>query len=192
MRALCASIGRQKRAAFCLTALNMNEKNIRLRTALHRPIFWLLLAAAVAVLDQWAKWGVVQSDLTQGAMALAPFLRLVYAENTGSAFSFLAGQGEWARWLLVALASVLSVMLAVWLFRRPPLLESAAVSLVLGGALGNLIDRIRLGYVIDYIDVHAGKYHWPAFNVADSAITLGVILLLWSTFVRTEKPSADS
>ena len=138
----------------------------------------LAVAAAIAIADQGSKWWVINSSLPEQPHILAPFLRLVYAENPGAAFSFLATQGEWARWLLCAFSAAACLLLVAWLWRAPPRLEGAALSLILGGAFGNLIDRWRLGYVVDFIDVHAGVYHWPAFNVADSAITLGALLLI--------------
>lgn len=141
---------------------------------------WLPLAAAVciAVADQITKRLVVHSSLAESPQILTPFLRLVYAENTGAAFSFLAGRGEWAQWLLLVFSAAACVFISVWLWRRPPRTESAALSLVLGGAAGNLIDRARFGYVVDFIDLHWNEYHWPAFNIADAAITVGAILLV--------------
>jgi signal peptidase II len=104
--------------------------------------------------------------------------------NQGAAFSFLSGAGGWQRWFFIGLAIVASVFIFVWLrkldsSRRR---EAVAWALVLGGALGNLIDRILYGYVIDFLDVYVGDWHWPAFNVADSAITVGVALLLLDSF----------
>lgn len=152
---------------------------------------WFAVVAVIALADQLTKWAVVQSSIMDGPIVLTPFLRLIYAENTGSAFSFLAEQGAWARWLLVVLAAAISIFLAVWLVRRPPPLESFALALILGGAIGNLCDRIRLGYVVDFIDAHIGTYHWPTFNIADSGITIGIVVLLWLTFFdekKTEPP----
>jgi signal peptidase II len=105
---------------------------------------------------------------------------LTYVHNTGAAFSFLSDAGGWQRWLFAALAIIISGVLAVWLARlqKHETLLAVALSLVLGGAIGNLIDRVAYGYVIDFLDVYYQDWHWPAFNIADSAITLGVILML--------------
>ena len=129
--------------------------------------------------DQITKWLVRDSALAEKPQVLTPFLRLVYAENTGAAFSFLAGRGEWAQWLLRGFSAAACAFILAWLWRNPPRGEAAALSLILGGAAGNLIDRIRFGYVIDFIDAHWGAYHWPAFNIADSAIVLGALILIW-------------
>ena len=110
-----------------------------------------------------------------------PWLNWRLAHNPGAAFSFLAGAGGWQRWFFTVLAIVVSLFLLAWLFRleKGQRLVPSALSLVLAGAVGNAIDRLRHGYVVDFIDVHAYGWHWPAFNVADSAITCGIILLLF-------------
>ena len=115
---------------------------------------------------------------------LIPYFQLTYMRNQGAAFSFLSGAGGWQRWFFIGLAIVASVFIFVWLRKLDPSRrrEAVAWALVLGGALGNLIDRILYGYVIDFLDVYVGDWHWPAFNVADSAITVGVALLLLDSF----------
>lgn len=130
--------------------------------------------------DQLSKHAVVNSDLRHAPVDITPFFRLVHVENPGAAFSILADAGSWGRWLLSAFAAAVSAAIAAWIWRRPPPLESAALSLVLGGALGNLIDRLLRGSVTDFLDFHWGGLHWPAFNVADSAITLGAVLIVFS------------
>lgn len=140
---------------------------------------WFGLAGLVILLDQLTKAWLVAVLLPGAAVQLTAFFNLVHVYNTGAAFSFLSGAGGWQRWLFSVLALVISGWLAVMIFQHAkerwlPL----AFSLVLGGALGNLVDRIRLGAVVDFVDVHWGGWHFPAFNVADSAITLGVALLL--------------
>ena len=107
------------------------------------------------------------------------------AEPRGAAFSFRSDAGGWQRWFFIVLASAVSLVLLVWLLRLPrrEWVTGLGLSLVLGGALGNLVDRIQLGYVVDFIDVHFGDWHYPAFNVADSGITCGVILLLLDALV---------
>jgi signal peptidase II len=141
---------------------------------------WLLVAAVVAVLDQTTK-AVVQASLQPGArIDVLPFVDLVLVFNAGAAFSFLAGAGGWQRGFFIAIA-VAAVTLIVHLLRRHPedRLFSAGLALILGGALGNLWDRIALGHVVDFVLLHAHGYHWPAFNIADSAITVGAGLLVW-------------
>ena len=104
--------------------------------------------------------------------------------NTGAAFSFLSDAGGWQRWLFAGLAVGMSVVISVWLTRlkENETLIAVALSLILGGAIGNLIDRLAYGYVIDFLDVYYETWHWPAFNIADSAITVGVVLMLIDSF----------
>jgi signal peptidase II len=150
---------------------------------------WLGLAALVIVLDQWSK-AVVTGHFSDGeSLGVTGFFSLVLAHNQGAAFSFLNDAGGWQRWLFSALAVAASVWI-VWLLRRHEgqKLFCFALALILGGALGNLIDRIAYGYVVDFLDFHWNADHFPAFNLADSAITCGAALLLWDSFVnRTEK-----
>jgi signal peptidase II len=145
---------------------------------------WLWLTFAVLVLDQTTK-GLASAWLGfHEPVALAPFLNLTLTHNTGAAFSFLSGAGGWQRWFFAGIALVVSAGLVLWLRRLGPGQRAlaAALALVLGGALGNLIDRLVLGYVVDFVDLHYAGWHWPAFNVADSAITVGVAILLWDAF----------
>jgi len=149
---------------------------------------WLALAAAIVAADQLAKYAAVQYLAANQAVAVTPFFNLVLVYNAGAAFSFLSDAAGWQRGLLIALALVASAWI-VYLLRRYPhqRLFSAALALVLAGAVGNVIDRILVGAVIDFLDVHAWGYHWPAFNVADSAITCGAALLIWDAL----RPRAD-
>jgi signal peptidase II len=138
------------------------------------------LSALVIVLDQLSKWIMVWwLDLYQ-TVAVLPFFNLTLAHNHGAAFSFLAGAGGWQRWFFVGLALLVSTVLIFWLRKLKPTakLEAAALAMILGGALGNVIDRLWHGYVIDFLDVYYGTYHWPAFNIADSAICIGAVLLI--------------
>jgi signal peptidase II len=146
----------------------------------NRRLKWLGLSLLVIVLDQLTKlWAA--SDLIYGKpVAVLPQINLTLAYNTGAAFSFLNDADGWQRWLFAAIALVVSSILVLWL----RILTSAqrwlavALALILGGAIGNLIDRLYLGYVIDFVDVYYDKWHWPAFNVADSAIFVGVAMLI--------------
>ena len=139
---------------------------------------WLALSAAVVVLDLATKAWVSSAFRYGEVREVTPFFNLVLAHNTGAAFSFLADAGGWQRWFFTAVAVAISVALLVLLPRQRNPWVAAAMALVLGGALGNLWDRLALGHVVDFIQVHAAGHYFPAFNVADSAITIGVILLL--------------
>jgi len=141
---------------------------------------WLLMSAVVIALDWWTKGLATESLTLYRPVEINSWLNMTLAHNYGAAFSFLSDAGGWQRWLFTALASIVTVFLVNWLFRLPKdeQLTGAALGLIIGGAIGNLIDRINLGYVVDFIDVYYKTSHWPAFNVADSAITGGVILLL--------------
>ena len=144
---------------------------------------WLALAAGVVVCDQWSKHAILAALANDRAVDVLPFFRLVLAYNTGAAFSFLAGAGGWQRGFFIALAVVASVWVVYLLRRhRGETLFCCALSLILGGAVGNVIDRIMIGAVVDFLDFHAAGYHFPAFNVADSSITCGAALLLWDGF----------
>lgn len=153
---------------------------------------WIALSAVVIVLDQLTKQ-VVTSHLGFGAsVPVTPFFDLVLVYNTGAAFSFLSSASGWQRWFFVMLALVISAWLVALLRRHAAeRLLSLSFALVLGGALGNVIDRLLHGAVIDFLYFHVGKYYWPAFNVADSAITVGVALLVWDQIrQRPQKSNA--
>jgi signal peptidase II len=145
---------------------------------------WLWLSLVAIVLDQVSKLIVDNSMQLYESIPLMPYFNLTYVHNTGAAFSFLSEAGGWQRWFFAILALVISVVLSVWLSRlqKHETLLAVALSLVLGGAIGNLIDRLAYGYVIDFLDVYFNTWHWPAFNIADSAITLGVALMLAESF----------
>ena len=141
---------------------------------------WLGLSALVIVLDQLSKALIGNHFVYGESFAVLGVFNLVLAHNTGAAFSMLNDAGGWQRWMFSAIAVVASVWI-VWLLRRhqQQKLFCLALALILGGALGNLMDRIAYGYVMDFLDFHWGSYHFPAFNVADSAITCGAALVLW-------------
>jgi signal peptidase II len=141
---------------------------------------WLWLSLLVIVLDLASKY-LADSLLTYASpVPLLPVFDLTLLYNTGAAFSFLAGAGGWQRWLFVAIALGMSAFLLHWLWRTPrsQRLLGAGLALVLGGALGNLYDRTVHGHVVDFISLHWAGYYFPAFNIADCAITLGTIALL--------------
>ena len=145
---------------------------------------WLWLAVVVLALDQLTKALASAHLALQKPVAVMPCVNLTLMHNTGAAFSFLGTEGGWQRWLFVVIAVAVSAGLLWWLRQLSPrdTWLAAALALVLGGALGNVLDRIVLGYVVDFIDVYYGQWHWPAFNVADSAITIGAVLLLFDAF----------
>lgn len=149
------------------------------------PVAWLLVSAVVVVLDLHTKQLAAEALELYRPQEVFSWLNMTLAHNYGAAFSFLSSAGGWQRWFFIVLASVVSVVLLVWLLRLPrrEWLTGLGLALVLGGAVGNLADRVRLGYVIDFIDVHFRGWHYPAFNVADSAITCGVALLIIDAFV---------
>ena len=152
---------------------------------------WLLVSVVVIVLDQSSKAALSSHFIYGGSMALTPFFNLVLAHNTGAAFSFLDNGVGMQRWLFSAIAIVASGWI-VWLLRKhqSQMLFSFALAFILGGALGNLIDRISYGYVVDFLDFHWGGYHFAAFNLADSAITCGAGLLIWDSLTGKEHGTA--
>jgi signal peptidase II len=146
---------------------------------------WLWLTTAVIVLDQVTKQIAQAALIPYEPIPIAPSFNLSLMYNTGAAFSILADAGGWQRWFFVVLSATVSCFLVAWMSRlhRNERLLAIALALILGGAIGNLIDRIFFGYVIDFIQVYYASWYWPAFNIADSAITVGATLLVVSTFV---------
>jgi signal peptidase II len=136
----------------------------------------LAVAAAVIVLDQLTKWAIL--TWLDRAIALTPFFNLVVVWNRGVSFGMFDSNGALAPWLLSGLALAVVLALLLWLRRIEHPLPGAGLGLIIGGALGNVIDRVRFGAVVDFLDVHALGWHWPAFNAADSAICIGAALLL--------------
>ncbi|MDO9105625.1 MAG: signal peptidase II [Methylovulum sp.] len=155
---------------------------------------WLWLSLLALALDQASKLLIDANMQLYQSIPLLPSFNLTYVHNTGAAFSFLSEAGGWQRWFFAGLALVISVGITVWLARlqKHETLVAVALSLVLGGAVGNLIDRLAYGYVIDFMDVYYNTWHWPAFNVADAAITLGVILMLAESFGLGRTTPRDS
>jgi signal peptidase II len=150
---------------------------------------WLLLTGAVIGADQWSKWLIEKTLRLSEARYYLPVFNLVRAHNRGAAFSMFDAASGWQRWVFSVLAVVVSITLIVWLARleRRAALMAAALALILGGALGNVIDRLRLGYVIDFVQVHWHEHYFPAFNVADAAITVGAGLLLLDAFLSSRR-----
>jgi len=145
---------------------------------------WLWVSVVVLLLDQCTKLLADAMLVLHQQVAVIPYLALFKAYNPGAAFSFLGDASGWQRWFFIVIAVIVIAVLLVWL-RRLTAAEKAtslALALILGGAAGNLIDRLVYGYVIDFIDVYYGSWHWPAFNVADAAISVGAFLLLLDAF----------
>lgn len=150
-------------------------------SGLRRFIAWLIIAFVVVVADQATKWAIVEWVPLYGKVPLNAYVNLTHQQNTGAAFSFLAGASGWQRWFFIVLATGVSAVITAWIWRirsTGPLILAAGLALVLGGAIGNLIDRIRFGYVTDFIQVWFGDWAFPSFNVADSAISVGAALLV--------------
>ena len=143
--------------------------------------FGLLLAAITVVLDQFTKALVLAFLEPYQAVEWAPFLSCVLVCNTGISFGLFAGETALLRWVLIGLALAVSVLLTSWLYKEKRLRVASALGLILGGAIGNVVDRIFRHAVVDFLDLHIGGWHWPAFNLADSAITVGVVLYVFTS-----------
>jgi signal peptidase II len=150
---------------------------------------WLGLSAAVVGIDQWTKQLIERSMELYGARYCLPVFNIVRAHNRGAAFSMFDGASGWQRWAFSALAAVVSAALIGWIARldRRANTMAAALALILAGALGNVIDRLRLGYVVDFLQVHWHQHYFPAFNVADSAITVGAAYLLFDGLLAARR-----
>ena len=145
---------------------------------------YLWLSLLVIVLDQLTKYMASTLLVYYKPLAVIPMFNLTLMHNTGAAFSFLDDADGWQRWFFTIIALAVSVFLVLWLKRLTvqERLQAIALSLILGGAIGNVIDRIWLGYVIDFLDVYYGQWHFPAFNIADSAISIGAVLIIYDSF----------
>lgn len=157
-------------------------------------VLWYAITSVVVLLDLWTKKLASESLFFQERVNIFPFFDLTLRHNYGAAFSFLADHGGWQTWFFGIIASVVSVIITVWIYRvgREKFFEAFALSLILSGALGNLYDRVTLGYVVDFILVYYKQYQYPAFNIADSAITLGVILMLYDALFLQRKNNDSS
>lgn len=147
-------------------------------------IWWLGVPLLAIILDQWTKHIASTSLNYADPQHVLPSLNWTLLHNYGAAFSFLSQAGGWQQYLFTGLAGIVSIVFLFWLMRMPKglIILPLAIALILGGAIGNLIDRMTLGYVVDFIHVYYQDHHFPAFNIADSSITLGTILLLVDTF----------
>ncbi len=154
---------------------------------------WLILSLIIILFDQLTKYIAVDIIPLYESIEVFPFFNWTLMYNEGAAFSFLSDQGGWQRWFLIILSSIVTAVLIIWLFRLLHDERSIAISLslIIGGAIGNLIDRILLGHVVDFIHLHYQSYYWPAFNVADSAITIGVTIMIVDSLFFAQKREAQ-
>ena len=157
-----------------------------------RVIPWLLIAGVIIGLDQVSKFWILANFEHRDVMPITSFFNLVRVHNPGAAFSFLAGASGWQREFFIGVALIATVLilwqLGKYWFQR---WYALSLSMILGGALGNVIDRWEHGYVVDFLDIHVAGWHWPAFNLADSAIVGGAILLVVDEFIRTRQSKSN-
>ena len=159
---------------------------------------WMLIAIVAAVVgaDQFTKlWVVTHFGLFESREIITGFFHLTYLTNTGAAFGMLAGEQSVLRQFFFIGVAVVALLAMAWFYRKlkkKSSLYTAAIGMISGGAIGNLIDRIRLGSVIDFLDFFVGKYHWPAFNVADSAISVGVGLFFLASYLDEKRQKKES
>tara|TARA_B100000530_G_scaffold306030_1_gene229838 strand:- start:518 stop:997 length:480 start_codon:yes stop_codon:yes gene_type:complete len=149
----------------------------------------MLLSILTIFFDQLSKWWILNVIMVPAnTIPVTQFFNLVLVHNRGASFGIFSDAPGWASIALIVFAIIISIVLAIWMWQAQETLLSVALGLVIGGAIGNVIDRIRFGAVVDFLDFYAGGWHWPAFNVADSAITLGVILLILDSLkTKSEK-----
>jgi signal peptidase II len=159
-----------------------------------RAAVWLLLSALVVLADQVSKSYITSHYGEFEFTTVLPILDITRMHNVGAAFSFLATASGWQRWLFISLAVVVSIGIVVWLYRMPRSqgLLACGLSLVLGGAIGNVIDRVRLGAVVDFIHFHWDRAYFPAFNIADSAITVGAACLILDALLEPKRARAKA
>lgn len=151
---------------------------------------WLLLSIVMIVLDQWTKQiATTNLQMHEPVTFIAGFWSWTLAHNPGAAFSFLANSGEWAHWFFVVVKITVSLVLTVLLFKMPRnhWRDALPYALIIAGALGNLVDRFRFGYVVDFIEWYYKDYHWPVFNIADSCIVAGAVLLILFSFRKKDE-----
>ncbi len=157
-------------------------------------IGWYLIALSVIAADQITKWAIVSQFQLFELKPITSFFNLTLVYNTGAAFSFLSQADGWQRWFFSSVAIGVSVVLIIWITRLQDQQKilGAALACILGGAIGNLIDRLAYGYVIDFLDFYVNRYHWPAFNVADTAIFIGAGLLILDMFIGGEQEAENA
>jgi signal peptidase II len=154
------------------------------KKAINTNVYWLWLSLVIIIADQLTKGAIRQQFSLYDIREVTEWFNLTRLHNTGAAFSFLADAGGWQQWFFIILGVGISAAVMVWLRLVPKDNQMLCIGLclVIGGALGNVIDRVVLGYVVDFLDFHIGEYHWPAFNIADIAIVIGAGLLILDSF----------
>ena len=169
----------------------VTASNVTLRNGI-QAWRWYLLALLMILVDQYTKALATESLAYARPVEVFSWFNLTLQHNTGAAFSFLSDAGGWQRWFFTAVAVIISVALAVWLFMAPRAhwLLNLSLALILGGAIGNVWDRVALGYVVDFISVHYRGWYFPAFNIADSAITVGAACMLLDSFLNRDSEQA--
>ncbi len=172
----------------------LTEKNTN---TTHRFVMWMIVAAVVLIADQATKWAIEEWVVRFDVIPVNAFLNITHHQNEGAAWSLFADAGGWQRWFFIALSSIVSIVLVVWIWRirdQGYLVLSAGLALVLGGAVGNLIDRARLGHVTDFIQVYLGQSlgYFPTFNIADAGITAGAVLLIIDAFFFSGRDERNS
>jgi signal peptidase II len=166
----------------CFTLYCLIEKHLFNNTGLR----WLWLTVIFLIIDQITKQWVANTFDYRETLAVLPFFNITYVNNPGAAFSLLADQGGWQRWFFTAIAAIASIVFVIWMAKTPKqqALLSIALAFILSGAMGNLIDRVLFGYVIDFLDFHWQGSHFAAFNIADSAIFIGAALMIIESFTQ--------
>jgi len=154
---------------------------------------WTIISVVVIILDQITKAIATAKLVMFDPVAVMPMFNFTLMHNEGAAFSFLSDAGGWQRWFFTVLATIVSIAIFIWIKKLTPQEKGMAISLslILGGAIGNLIDRVRFGYVVDFIDVYYNDWHWPAFNIADSAIFVGAAIMIIFSFREEKKTKPD-
>ena len=167
--------------------INTNDPGVR------RFTVWMAVALVVVIADQVTKLAIIEHIEHYAKVPLTSFINLTHQRNYGAAFSFLAGAGGWQRWFFTVVAVAVSAFILHWLYRLPreERVTALALSLILGGAIGNLIDRLYFGHVIDYIQVWFGSWPFPAFNIADASISIGAALLILSAFTSGRQAGGE-
>lgn len=153
---------------------------------------WLWLSSIVVILDQLSKQWIEEHFVVYETYPVTNFFNLILVYNKGAAFSFLSDAGGWQRWFFVVLAVVIVAYLVYWLLQldKKEKLLPFSIAMIIGGAVGNVVDRILYGHVVDFLDFYIASWHWPAFNLADSAIVLGVTLFIWHSFFSGKPESS--
>ncbi len=171
------------------------SNKVQSETGNARFIIWIVVAALIVIADQLTKWAIIEWVPLYDKIPVNSFINITHQKNPGAAWSFLANAGGWQRWFFVFLSTGVSALIVVWLWRirnTGQVLLCGGLALVLGGAVGNLVDRILLGHVTDFIQVMFGSWAFPSFNVADAGISVGAALLIIDALFFSGRESPDS